>query len=133
MRRAARGLRAELGELAVLATSPLVRAVETAEILSDAFDGIRVERVPALASGPPEAFLDWVRTVAGTGTVAAVGHEPYLGAWTSWLLAGPAADFVSFKKGGACLLEFPDRIEPGAAELRWHLGPSQLRALGDRA
>ena len=133
MRLAARGLFGELGDLTVLATSPLARAIETAEILSEAFDGIRVERVPALAAGPHEAFLDWVRDVAGTGTVAAVGHEPYLGAWTSWLLAGPAADFVSFRKGGACLLEFPHRIEPGAAVLRWHLAPSHLRALGGRA
>jgi phosphohistidine phosphatase len=133
MRLAARGLREELTELAVLATSPLVRAVETAEILAEAFDGIRVERVAALSAGPPEAFLDWYRSVAGSGTVAAVGHEPHLGAWASWLLAGPAADFVPFKKGGACLLEFPGRVEPGAAVLRWHLGPSHLRALGGRA
>jgi len=133
MRLAARGLREELAELAVLATSPLVRAVETAEILAEAFDGIRVERVNALAQGPPDAVLAWYRGVAEAGTVAAVGHEPYLGAWASWLLAGPAADFVAFKKGGACLLEFPGRIEPGGAVLRWHLGPSQLRALGGRA
>jgi phosphohistidine phosphatase len=133
MRLAARGLRAELEDLAVLATSPLVRAVQTAEILADAFDGIRVERVAALAAGPPGAFLDWYRGLAGTGTVAAVGHEPFLGAWASWLLAGPAADFVVFKKGGACLLEFPGRVEPGEAVLRWHLGPAHLRALGGRA
>ncbi len=133
MRLGARGLREELGDLAVLATSPLVRAVQTAEILAEAFDGLRIERVEALATGPHEAFLDWYRHVAGTGAVAAVGHEPYLGAWASWLLAGPAADFVAFKKGGACLLEFPGRIEPGAAVLRWHLGPSHLRSLGGRA
>jgi len=132
MRVAARGLREVLGELGVLATSPVVRAVETAEIVAEAFDGIRVERVAALATGPHDAFLAWYRDVAGTGMVAAVGHEPYLGAWTSWLLAGPVADFVAFKKGGACLLEFPDRIEPGGAVLQWHLAPSHLRALGGR-
>jgi phosphohistidine phosphatase len=132
MRLSARGLREALGGLGLLATSPLVRAAQTAEILAAAFGGTRVETVEALASGPAEAFLLWYRGVADAGTVAAVGHEPFLGAWASWLLAGPTTDFVAFGKGGACLLEFPGPVEPGGAVLRWHLAPAHLRALGRR-
>ncbi len=133
MRRAARGLRTQFDDLGLLASSPLVRALETAEIVAEAFDGLRVERTDVLASGSTDRFLDWYREVAGAGVVAAVGHEPWLGAWASRLLAGPTADFVVFRKGSACLLEFPGRIEPGGAVLRWHLAPAQLRALGGGA
>lgn len=130
MRPAARGLRAQLEGIDLLASSPLVRATQTAEIVSEAFDDCPVEEVEVLAMGPAHAFLSWYRTVADSGLVTVVGHEPYLGEWASWLLAGPSADFLAFKKGGACLLEFPDGIDPGRAVLRWHLVPAQLRALG---
>jgi phosphohistidine phosphatase len=130
---AARGLRELTGEIDLLTTSPLIRAAETADIISEEFGGTPVEEIELLAMGPADAFLSWYRTVADTGLVALVGHEPYLGEWASWLLAGPSADFMVFKKGGACLLEFPDAIDPGRAVLRWHLAPSHLRAIGSRA
>jgi phosphohistidine phosphatase len=133
MRLAAKGLRALIEEIDLLTTSPLIRAAETADIVSEEFGGTPVEEIEMLAMGPADAFLSWYRTVADMGLVAVVGHEPYLGEWASWLLAGPAADFMVFKKGGACLLEFPDRIDPGRAVLQWHLAPAHLRTLGGRA
>jgi phosphohistidine phosphatase len=120
-------------EIDLLTTSPLIRAAETADIVSEEFGGTPVEEIEMLAMGPADAFLSWYRNVADMGLVAVVGHEPYLGEWASWLLAGPAADFMVFKKGGACLLEFPDRIDPGRAVLQWHLAPAHLRTLGGRA
>ena len=130
---AAKGLRTLIEEIELLATSPLVRAAETAEILSEEFGGAEMEEVELLAMGPADAFLSWYRTVADRGLVVVVGHEPYLGEWASWLLAGPSGDFMVFKKGGACLLEFYDRIDPGRAVLHWHLAPAHLRMLGGRA
>lgn len=131
MRQAARGLREVLGRPDLLASSPMARAVQTAEILSEVWDGIPVAEVAPLAAGPASAFLDWYREAAPAGTVVAVGHEPWLGEWASWLLTGLESSFVVFKKGGACLLEFPDGIAPSAALLGWHLAPSHLRALGE--
>lgn len=65
--------------------------------------------------------------------VVAVGHEPHLSGAISWFLAGAAAArpraLLELKKGGACLIEFPDEIAAGAACLRWLLQPKQLRAL----
>lgn len=133
MRLAARGIHEQVDSIDLLTTSPLIRAVQTAEILTEEFGGSAAEEVDVLATGPADAFLSWYRTVAGIGLVTVVGHEPYLGRWASWLLAGPTADFLVFKKGGACLLEFPGAIDPGRAVLHWHLAPSQLRALGGRA
>ena len=133
MRLAARGLRSQVERIDLLASSPLVRAIQTAKIVAEAFDACPMEEIEVLATGPADAFLSWYRTVADWGLVAVVGHEPYLSEWASWLLAGPSAGFLAFKKGGACLLEFPAGIDPGRAVLRWHLAPAQLRALGGAA
>lgn len=133
MQLAAKGLRVLVEEIDLLTTSPLVRAAQTASIISEAFDDVPAREVEVLAMGPADAFLLWYRTVAEMGLVTVVGHEPYLGEWASWLLAGPSADFLVFKKGGACLIEFPDVIDPGRAVLHWHLAPAHLRAIGGRA
>ncbi len=133
MQLAAKGLRSLIDEIDLLTTSPLIRAAETADIISEEFGGTSVEEVEMLAMGPADAFLSWYRIASDSGLVVVVGHEPYLGEWASWLLAGPSADFMVFKKGGACLMEFPDRIEPGRAILHWHLAPSHLRTLGGLA
>lgn len=133
MQLAARGLWELVDQIDLLATSPLVRAVQTAEIMSEAFGGIPIVETDVLATGPDSAFLSWYRGVADSGLVAAVGHEPYLGEWASWLAAGPSADFLVFKKGGACLLEFPDEIEPGRAVLNWNVAPAHLRVFGGSA
>lgn len=133
MQLAARGLYELVDQIDLLATSPLVRAVQTAEIMSEAFGGIPIVETDVLATGPDSAFLAWYRGISDSGLVAAVGHEPYLGEWASWLAAGPSEDFLVFKKGGACLLEFPDEIEPGRAVLNWNVAPAHLRVLGGSA
>jgi phosphohistidine phosphatase len=116
----------------VLASSPLVRATETAAILADAFEGVTPVSVPELQPGAgPEAVVKWLRRLPADHTVAAVGHEPDLGITASWLIAGRKDPVLSFKKGGACLLVFEDGVGQGAATLRWLLTPRQLRALHD--
>ena len=55
MRRSARGLARLVEKLDALASSPLVRAKQTAEIVSDAFGGIEIDEAPSLAPGEPPA------------------------------------------------------------------------------
>jgi len=135
MAAAARGVRALVPSIDVIASSPLKRAVETAEILARAYDGNGVERLEALApGGSAERALEWLRTHAEAECVAMVGHEPDLSELGSYLLLDAVAPLFAFKKGGACLLEFTQSIEAGDAMMHWLLQPSHLRALGaDRA
>jgi phosphohistidine phosphatase len=128
---AARGLGRLLPQIDVLATSPLVRARETAEILSRVLDAPHPESLPLLApeSGAP-AIGRWIAERADAGLLALVGHEPDLSELVGWLTTGSAAGFVVLKKGGACLLEGPVPPGPGDWELRWLLTPAQLRRLG---
>jgi phosphohistidine phosphatase len=131
MKEAAKGLRAIVPRVDVLATSPLTRAVETAAILAKVYDHGSPTTVDALIPGQrPPALLPWLRSQAAHKTVAIVGHEPGLGATMSWLAAGSERSFGELGKGGACLLEFAERIDAGEAMLLWVLRPSHLRAIG---
>ena len=138
MRRGAIGLRVLVPRLTVLASSPFVRARETAEIVAPVFRVGRAEIVEALRPDRPfEAFLDWLRQRAEPnddedGAIAIVGHEPHLGGLVTWLMTGTTESRLELKKGGACLLRF-EEIPPKAGQgvLRWSLAPSHLRQIGE--
>ena len=130
MRRAVQGLRRLIPELDIVATSPYRRAVQTAELLHAAFRRASLERVDELVPGGPAVALDgWLERHRTRDAVAAVGHEPALSQWVSHLLAGGTRAFVELKKGGACLLDFPEATGSGRATLVWALTPRQLRAM----
>jgi phosphohistidine phosphatase len=134
MRRAAQGLCALAPRPAFIASSPLVRARETAEILSTALAVPRIETVEALR--PDASYEDlaaWLSEppAAGQETVALVGHEPHLGGLATWLMAGTGESRIEFKKGGAALLELDGPAAPGAATLRWLATPALLRSLAE--
>jgi len=132
MRLAGRGLRTLLPDLDVLATSPLVRACQTAEIVARVYDHAPgITRLPALKPGQPlRAVLAWLREQPPEATVALVGHEPDLGRLISWLLSGRQTSFVQFKKGGAALLEFSHVPRAGNGTLVWLLSATQLAEFG---
>lgn len=131
MAKAAKGLRRRLPKIDTLASSPLVRAKETAQILSRRFDDIEVVELPALAPGhEPEALLAWLCEQPPDATVALVGHEPDLGIFASYLLMGRKESSLMFKKGASCLIDIPDRPAAGAGRLEWLLQPGALRRLG---
>lgn len=131
MRRGAQGLHTLVGGIDVLATSPLVRAAETADIVAREYGEIEVTELEQLSPETPvDDLLPWLRERTPDETVAVVGHEPALGFLVGWLLTGRHESFVEFKKGAACLLEFDDPPAPGNAVLLWALAPAQLRALG---
>jgi phosphohistidine phosphatase len=134
MRRGARGLRRLVPDVDVLATSPYVRAADTAQIIADAYGG---GLAPAtLATLTPDASLeatcDWLRTQPAESTVAIVGHDPHLPHLVSWLLGGATRPLLEIDKGGACLLVFDDAPSAGAARLCWLLESVHLRRLRRR-
>ena len=115
----------------VIATSPFVRAVETARELARAFRSGTPEELPAIAPvGPPVGVVSWLATRGDVDLVALVGHEPQLGRLACWLLARVEEPFLGLKKGGACLLDLGERPRAGGARLVWLLAPAELRRLG---
>ncbi|HTJ43182.1 MAG TPA: histidine phosphatase family protein [Kofleriaceae bacterium] len=95
-------------------SSPLVRAVQTAELLIAGlgWDGV-IESVPALAPGGATREVTALVEKAG-GVVIAVGHEPGLSA-IGTVITG-RNDFPALKKCEAA------RVETG--RLKWILGPT---------
>ena len=131
MKQAAKGLREMEPEIGLLATSPLTRAAQTAAILDSVYGGLNEVEIKELSpEAKPSDFLRWLRKQKAD-TLAVVGHEPSLSLIVSWLLTGTERRIIAMRKGGACLLEFPDEIGAGTATLIWALTPAQLRALAD--
>jgi phosphohistidine phosphatase len=130
MRQAASGLATLQPHVDVVATSPLVRAVQTAEIIASEY-GCEVITADALTpEEDPARTLVWLGTQRTDWTVALVGHEPHLSALISHMLAGKRTAFVELKKGGACLLEVA-AFSPGSCTLKWLLTRRELVRLGE--
>lgn len=130
MKRTARGLSSLVDQIDLVATSPLLRAVETAEILVREFANTGTTVIGALEpSQSYETFMEWLQRLDDVEVVAAIGHEPHLSGLAAFLLTGREQPFFEFKKAGTCLIEFEHAVEPGAGRLRWLLTPAQLREL----
>lgn len=107
----------------VIATSPLVRARETATILAEELGGgPRVEVVEALAPGADwEALVEWT-VHQDAGRVAWVGHAPSIGRLVS-LTIGDGTAAVRMQKGAVAAIRLDDGLgHPG--ELEWLLTPT---------
>ena len=131
MRAVTEGLRRLVPTIDLLATSPLVRTTETANILAAAY-GILTVPVSELAPDrEASAFLGWLREQGTDTTIAAVGHDPGLPHIVG-LLAGKGGPVIAMKKGGACLLRIEGVPRAGAAVLLWALAPAHLRDIGRR-
>lgn len=128
-REAAKGL-AKLVEAAdLVATSPWVRARQTAEIAAKAFGAPLVETNFLLPHRSPASLAGWLSGLDGERVIL-VGHEPHLSKVIGWLMTGNAArTIVGLKKSQALLLE-TKKAAPASAVLSWSLPPRVLRRLG---
>jgi phosphohistidine phosphatase len=131
---AAEGLRAQGPEPALILTSPAMRTRETAELLAKAFGlkGRAVRPWEALHHArAPESALAALARQKLPPAAALVGHEPWLGAFLSLLLAGETGLGLEFAKGGAARVEIPGggTRARGRGRLIWLLTQDQLAAM----
>lgn len=104
----------------VVVSSPLARALRTAELACEAIGGapITSDRLR-----PGADWGDFGRTLAehpDARRILFVGHEPDLSGAIA-LLTGAAS--VRMRKGGLACVEFYGIPEPGAGELAWLIDP----------
>lgn len=128
-REAAAGLAAIVERPAALLTSPLLRARQTAEIAAAAWGRLKVQELPALAGGDIDGLAAALAKQPQDATVALVGHEPHTSDLLARLLGGAAPERLTFRKGGAALVELPGSLAEGG-RLVWYLRPRILRQLG---
>lgn len=117
VREIAHVLKREGVELDAILTSPLVRAVQTAELLAEGLDFVGiVEALPPLRPGVPARVAAGELASRGVA-VAVVGHEPNLSSLGAFLTGRPA--FPPLRKAQVSVIEDgqplwfiePDRLE----------------------
>ena len=126
-RSAARGLVCLVGRPDFLLSSPLPRARQTADIAAREWGkNVEVTDEPALAGGTPEEIAGVLARYPGDSRVAIVGHEPDLSELLARVLGTSNDERLTFKKGGAALVELPGTPLDGGS-LTWYLPPRLMR------
>jgi phosphohistidine phosphatase len=126
--KAARGLSRLVEKPQRVLTSPLVRAVQTAEILKKSAGWPAARHCPELApQSTPEQTLDMLRAERHA-RIAIVGHEPHLSRFLGACIAGSDTRVgIELKKGGTAILRFEHRLKLGRAALIALIPPRALR------
>ena len=118
-RKMARRLAKRGFDVAHIATSPLVRCRQTADILAEyaASEPLIIE-LDALRPGSQlEPLIEWTRKQEGRD-VAWVGHAPDVDDLAA-ALVGDRQATVQFDKGAVAAIEFENPPTPGQGALRW--------------
>ncbi|MFN8943482.1 MAG: SixA phosphatase family protein [Pseudobdellovibrionaceae bacterium] len=119
-----------IGKVDHIITSPLVRARETAEILKQVFvEATLIEAAELVPQSPPQSFLKWLRSLNGPfNTIMAVGHEPQLSVFASFLLTGDTTSRIDFKKSGMVCFEFEttEDLVQRHIQLKWMIHPKMV-------
>lgn len=118
----------------LIATSPLLRAHQTAEIVNKACRSLGVkpafETWPELVDAEYSGLLSRLQNLDAEA-VLLVGHEPGLSHFASQLLTGsPTGLAIELKKASLCAIDLEIGAGSVAATLLWHAPPRQLRLMG---
>jgi phosphohistidine phosphatase len=132
MREIASGLERIGVEADWIVSSPLVRAVETAEIVAEGLGSKPpLDICEALRpGGAPEALIGFLAKRSNRRRVFVVGHEPDLGELAARLIGAGRNASLPFKKGGCCLITFSVFPPKSPGRLVWWLPPRILRKMG---
>ena len=116
-------------ELDVIISSPLTRAMQTAEIVAAEL-GHKDKIVTDEALRPEasyEAFEDLLKRSGKKKAVLVVGHNPSMTEFLVQMLSGSGSgEFIDFKKGAVAKVE-KDGSQRGV--LKWCLTPKVIRAI----
>ncbi len=108
----------------LIATSPLVRCRQTAQIILDRLDGgPKLMELSELAPGSELASLIAWTNGHQDRQVAWVGHAPDVSRLTAELIGAGSSD-IDFSKGAIAAIEFAAEIDPGEGQLQWLVTPT---------
>jgi len=129
MKEIARGLARLFPKAAAIYSSPLVRALQTAQRVAKAYGGeVEITVTDALRPGASMKELRALLDSSKARHMIVVGHEPNLTDNVRALTALGKSARVELKKGGCCGV----RLTKDGAVLEWLLPPRALRAHAHR-
>ncbi len=133
MREIVKGLTKLDAQIDLIITSPLVRAIETAEIVSTGLGLSKKDMRQTLNLAPGgsiEGLFAEIKTHSEVQAVALVGHQPDLGNIISKIISDEGDAAIQLKKGSVCCLNISETVPALRGEVAWLLAPRQLRLLG---
>ena len=110
-------------------SSPLLRARQTALIVTEAFELRRklVLTDHLAPDGSPKLLVEQLNDLGPRAkNILLVGHEPYLSRLISLLISGSTTAAIDLRKGGLAKLEIEELRYARCATLAWLLTPKQL-------
>jgi phosphohistidine phosphatase len=128
-RKAAAGLKELTPRPVRFLSSPLVRARQTATILTEVAGWPEAEEIPELSPGEPALAVLTLLARERCKVVAVVGHQPGLGQLLAACLLGGGTLPIEMKKNAVACVAFAGKPRAGHAALKWLATPRMLRAL----
>jgi len=124
---------AKLGiEVDSIFSSPLARALETAEILA-AGAGVNKKDIKTTENLSPgaacEKLFAELKSRPGAESIVLVGHQPDLGILASKIIHGTGYASIQLKKGSIACINVTETVPTLRGDLMWLLTPRQLRLL----
>lgn len=109
-------------------TSPLVRARQTAQILTDVAGWPQAEEAPELSPGESALAVLALLGKDHSRLVALIGHQPGLGTLLTACLLADGRDLpIEMKKNAVACVSFEGPPRAGRAALKWLATPRMLR------
>ncbi len=127
MKENARGLASLFPKAEAILTSPLTRAVQTAEWVVRAYASLPLVTSDLLRPEADPGALRQLLDATSVGRFILVGHEPNLTEGMLTLTKMHADSEIELKKGGCYAIRI---TETGDAHLEWMLAPKVMRAAG---
>lgn len=115
----------------IVITSPLVRAVRTGEIVGgEAAKPPVFHTTEHLAPGfRPKALSEEIVALSGGGSIVAIGHQPDLGLFASYLISDSSDVAIAFETGAVAAIKVNAVLKPVQGSLRWLLTPGIVKSL----
>lgn len=125
------GIQKLVGSLDFIITSPLLRAVDTANIVAEHFDctGFLVESSNLSTPEKESAVTNELNKLIGKENILLVGHMPYLGGLCRYLVKGLEEE-PDLKKGSLVRIYIKGFPGPGEGVLRWIMTFEELKNTG---
>lgn len=132
MTEGANGIKEVCASFDVIISSPLIRAMHTAQITAEAVSYIdEIVITEYLLPGSPQRslfnFLDKFREQE---KIMIVGHEPHIGFVASKLL-GIDDSVIEFKKGALCRIDIDELPPKDKGKMIFLMQPKELRIIGN--